>query len=83
MVGSLFFQDIRFSGLPLVVIFGILRLVFSLCLEEFALPGGVDFVFTMDTAIKRRLFFMTFLTMFVPFFELGALFLFIVVSVLV
>ena len=58
-------------------------LVFSPCLAYFALPGGVASIFTMEIAIKRRLFLMKFLTIFVLFFELGALFLFLGVAVLV
>ena len=82
-MGRFFFQEIRFPGLPHVVLCGILRLVFRICLEEFALPGGVDFVSTMERAIKRRIFLMIFLTMSVLFFELGALFLPLGVDVLV
>ena len=82
-MGSLFFQDINFTGFTIVVLCGILRLVLSLFLEEFSLPGGVTAVFTTERAIQRRMFFMTFLTMFVLFFKLGALFLPLGVAVLV
>ena len=82
-MGSLFFQEIHFPGIPIVVLCGILRLVLSICLEDFAIPGGVAVVFTMETSIKRRMFFMMFLTMFVLFFEFGALFLPLGVAVFV
>ena len=58
-------------------------LFFSPCFEGSLLPGVVAFVFTIYRAIKQRLFLMTFLTIFVPLFELGALFLSLVVAVLV
>ena len=82
-MGSFFFQEIHFPGLPLLFLCGILRLVLSLCLDYFALPGGVAVFLTMDRAIKQRLFLMTFLIIFVLFFELGALFLPLGVAVLV
>ena len=82
-MGSFFFREIHFPVLSLVVLFGILRLVLSLCLEYSAISRGVDIVFTMERAIQRRMFFMTFLSMFVLFFKLGALFLILGVVVLV
>ena len=82
-MGSLFFQEIHFPGLPLVVLCGILRLVLSICLEDFALPGGVAGVFTTERAIQLGMFFMTFLTMLVLFFKLGAPFLPLGVAALV
>ena len=82
-MGSFFFQEIHFPGLPLVFLCGILKLVFSLCLEDFALPGGVAFVFSIVRTPWKKFCFMTFLTMFVPFFELGALFLTLGVAVLI
>ena len=81
-MGSFIFQEIHFPGLALVVRCVILRLVFSICLEDFALPGGVAGIFTMEIAIQLGMFFMTFLTMLVLFFKLGALFLPLGVSVL-
>ena len=82
-MGSFLFQEICFFGPSLVVLCGILRLVFSLCLEEFELPGGVVFVFTTEREIKKIYIFMIFLTMFFLLFELGALFLSLGIAALV
>ena len=82
-MGSFFSREIHFPVLSLVVLFGILRLVLSLCLEYSAISRGVDIVFTMERAIQQRIFFMTFHTMFVLLFELWAPFLHLGVTVLV
>ena len=84
-MGSFSFQEVHFSGIPLVILSWILRIVFILStwFYDLALPSGVAFFFTMDRAINRRVFLMTFLTAFLPFFELGTLFISLGVAVLV
>ena len=74
-MGDFFLQEIRFPGLPLVMLLGELRLFLDFCLEEVALPGGVTGVFTMKRAIKIGMLLLAFLTMLVLSFELEALFL--------
>ena len=75
-MGSFSLQEVHFSGFPLEILSWIINIVsiFSPCLEEFALPSGVAFVFTTERAIKRGVFLMTLLTVFFTFLELGTLF---------
>ena len=82
-MGGLFFQDIHFSGLPLVILCEILRLVLSFRLEIFSLPGGVAGVLTIEREIQLGMLFLEFLTMLVLSFKLEAIFLPLGVAVLV
>ena len=56
-------QEVKFFEIPLVILFYIFRIVFifSPCLEEFSLPRGVNFIFTMERAIKRGFILLRFL----------------------
>ena len=69
------FQEIHFPGLPLVILCVILRLFLAFRIEDFALPGGVADIFTMEREIQLGMIFLAFITMLVLSFKLGGLFL--------
>ena len=54
LVGRFSLQEVHLFELPIVILIFIFRIViiFSPCLEEFALLRGVTFIFTMERAIK-------------------------------
>ena len=83
LVGGFFLQEIHFPGLPLLILLGLLRLFLAIRLEDVALPGGVNGVFTMKVVIKLGMLLLVFLTMLVLSFELEAHFLLFGVTVLI
>ena len=80
-MGGFFIQEIHFPGLPLVVLLGELRLFLAFFLEDVALPGGVNDVFTMKREKQLGMMLLEFLTMLV--FLLEALFIPLGVTILI
>ena len=78
-------EEVKFFELLLVIFFStFLGLsIFNPILEDVTLTRGVTFIFTLERAIKLGDFRTMFLTVFLMFLELGTLFVYLGVTVLV